>query len=41
MKRTKISTVYGKPEPIPNAENSFTKEMRSDTATVKTLVGPW
>jgi len=36
MKRTKISTVYG--QPIPDVNNSFTKEMRSDRATVKTLV---
>jgi len=36
MKRTKISTVHG--QPIPDVNNSFTKEMRSDRATAKTLV---
>jgi len=32
MKRTKISNVHG--QPIPNVDNSFTKEMRSDRAYV-------
>ena len=36
MKRTKIRTVHG--QPIPDVNNSFTKEMRSDRAAVKTLV---
>jgi len=38
MKRTKISTVHGQPIPDVNNSSSFTREMRSYRATVKTLV---